>query len=495
MRKKLLLFLISVTIIFSQEWVSRYNGPADSTDCAEAIAVDSAGNVYVTGYSYDYGTSYDYVIIKYNSDGQKVWIARYNGPLNGDDRARAIAVDNNGNVYVTGYSYGDGTYSDYTTIKYNPFGQIEWISRYNGPGNYYDYAEAIAVDSAGNVYVTGYSYGQVTSSDYATIKYNREGQIEWISRYNGPGNYYDGANAIAVDNNGNVYVTGRSYGQDTYFDYTTIKYNSQGEIEWLSTYNNAPINYYDVATAIAIDNNGNVYVTGFSEGRGSCYDYVTIKYNREGEIEWISRYNGPTNGNDEAHAIAVDNNGNIYVTGFSVGQGTYFDYTTIKYNQEGEIEWISRYNGPSNYYDYARAIAVDNNGNVYVTGYSYGDGTYFDYTTIKYNPSGQIEWVKRYNGPGNYDDVARAIAIDNNGNLYVTGYSYGDGTSSDYATIKYSAVGIKEENKKDKILLKRENPKIYNILGKNINSSLKNLKPGIYFIEKEKEKRKIIIVK
>jgi uncharacterized delta-60 repeat protein len=537
-KKTLILILLLITFIFAQEWVARYNGPGNSYDEAKAIAVDNNGNVYVTGRSYGHGTDYDYATIKYNSNGQQLWVTRYNGPGNNWDVATAIAVDNNGNVYVTGYSVG--TASDYATIKYNSNGQEEWVRRYNGPVNSDDYATAIAVDNNGNVYVTGYSYNDYTSYDYATIKYNSEGQVVWVARYNGPGNGRDVATAIAVDNNGNVYVTGYSYNDYTSYDYATIKYNSDGQELWVRRYN-GPGNGADSAKAIAVDNNGNVYVTGYSVG-----DYATIKYNSNGQQLWVAEYNGPGNGADEATAIAVDNNGNVYVTGWSWGQGTYFDYATIKYNSNGQAVWVARYNGPGNGSDWATAIAVDNNGNVYVTGRSYREGTYYnfatikynsngqqlwvarydgrvswyegaraiavdnngnvyvtggsegDYATIKYNSNGQAVWVARYNGPANFSDEARAIAVGNNGNVYVTGGSCGHGIEDyDYATIKYSAVGIEEKENKPilKSNLPKENLKIYNILGKEVNSS-KNLKPGIYFIEtKEKSKRKIVIVR
>jgi len=94
--------------------------------------------------------------------GQSVdtaWVRRYNGPGNGDDGASAMAVDNSGNVYVTGGSRGSGTSTDYATIKYYPNGDTAWVKRYNGSRNASDRASAIAVDGFGNVYVTGTSYG------------------------------------------------------------------------------------------------------------------------------------------------------------------------------------------------------------------------------------------------------------------------------------------------------------------------------------------------
>jgi uncharacterized delta-60 repeat protein len=446
MRRGFILMTLLVLPIYghAQEWVARYNGPGNSSDDAQAIAVDVAGNVYVTGWSWGSGTSSDYATIKYNSSGDTLWVRRYNGPGNSGDVAEAIALDGSGNVYVTGYSYGSGTSSDYATIKYNSSGDTLWVRRYTGPVNDYDKAQAIALDGVGNVYVTGVSYDSGTGSDYATIKYNPSGDTVWVRRYNGPGNSGDVAEAIALDGSGNVYVTGYSYGSGTSSDYATIKYNSSGVEQWVRRYD-GPGNDDDYAEAIALDGVGNVYVTGYSYGSGTSSDYATIKYNSSGDEQWIRRYNGPGNNYDYAYAIALDGAGNVYVTGWSEGSGTYRDYATIKYNSSGDELWAKRYNGPGNDYDYASAIALDGSGNVYVTGVSYGSGTSSDYATIKYNPSGVEQWIRRYNGPGNSGDAAYAIALDGAGNVYVTGYSYGSGTYDDYATIKYSAAGVEEE--------------------------------------------------
>ncbi|MDP3025982.1 MAG: SBBP repeat-containing protein, partial [candidate division Zixibacteria bacterium] len=219
----------------------------------------------------------------------------------------------------------------YATIKYYPDGDTAWVRRYNGPGNSSDGAYAIAVDGSGNVYVTGYSWGSGTNEDYATIKYDPDGNELWEKRYNGPGNYSDFAYAIAVDGSGNVYVTGGSRDSVTYEDYATIKYYPSGDTAWVRRFDDGGS---DEAYALAVDVSGNIYVTGISSASGILYDYATMKYDPDGNQLWVQRYNGPKNGYDWAHAIVVDGSGNVYVTGESEGSGTdEYDYATLKYVQ------------------------------------------------------------------------------------------------------------------------------------------------------------------
>jgi hypothetical protein len=423
-----------------EEWVAWYNG-GNGFDIAYAIAVDGSGNVYVTGFSVGPGSCNfvcnDYATIKYNASGKQQWVARYNGPANDDDHATAIAIDASGNVYVTGSSIGTAWPDyDYATVKYDNSGNQLWVARYSGPGNQMDFANAIAVDASGNVYVTGASFGSGTGFDYATVKYDGSGNQQWVVGYNGPGNGDDEAYGIVVDASGNVYVTGYSAGSGTGLsDYATIKYDSSGQQQWVARYN-GPGNGTDQANAIAIDALGNVHATGFSDGSGTGFDYATVKYDSSGQEQWLARYNGPANDEEEAHAIAVDTSGNVYVTGHSVGSGTQEDYATIKYNSSGQEQWVARYNGAANLNDHATGIAVDASGNVYVTGWSVGIG--YDYATVKYDSSGDEQWVARYNGAGNADDQAYAIAVDTSVNVYVTGYSIDSGGVSGYTTIKYS---------------------------------------------------------
>jgi uncharacterized delta-60 repeat protein len=430
-------FLVSFSTL-SQEWVNIYNGADDGEDHGYAIAVDTNSNVYVTGWSENSGY-YDYATIKYTSSGDTSWIKRYDGPSSRNDFAYAIATDESGNVYVTGTSYDLTTSYDYATIKYKPSGDTAWVRRYNSPSDNSDKAYGIAVDKNGNVYITGES-----SYDYATIKYTPTGVLEWIRRYDGPANDISKAYAIAVDTNSNVYVTGYSKGEFSGYDYATVKYTSSGDTAWIQRYN--VDNDQDEAHAIAVDDSGNCYVTGETKNTNNDFDYTTIKYKPSGDTAWIRKYDGPENNDDRAYSVAVDESGNVYVTGWSQNSSAHYKYATIKYTSSGDIAWIRRYEGSVGSEDQASAVAVDGSGNVFVTGRSEGSGNEFDYATIKYTSSGDTAWIERYNGTANDIDKAYALALDKDGNAYITGESYNTGTEYDFATIMYSvSSGVEEK--------------------------------------------------
>ncbi|KPL03173.1 MAG: hypothetical protein AMJ90_03840 [candidate division Zixibacteria bacterium SM23_73_2] len=417
-------------------WVRIYNGSGDSYDGAYAIAVDDSGNVYVTGESNGIGTYSDYVTIKYYPNGDTAWVRTYNGLANGWDFAEDITVDDSGYVYVTGGSVGSSIYQDYATIKYYPNGDTVWVRRYYGQEDMWDQARAIAVDDSGYVYVTGTSWGGETYDDYATIKYYPNGDTVWVRRYDDPYNGGDQAEDITVDDSGYVYVTGTSCDSTHSDDCATIKYYPNGDTAWVRRYN-GPGGAYDRARAIAVDDSGYVYITGHSwVDEEAQTDYITIKYYPNGDTVWVRRYNGPENDFDDAGAIAVDDSEYVYVTGYCSGGVPYDNYTTIKYYPNGDTVWIRSYYGPT---DGTRppSMVIDDSSYVYVTGHSCGNPTDGDYVTIKYNPDGDMAWVRNYNGPGDDWDGAHAIAVDDSGNVYVTGESFGSGTGYDYATIKY----------------------------------------------------------
>ena len=421
----------------SEDWAARYNGPANNEEGQPKMAVDPEGNVYVTGPSEGIGTGYDYATIKFSAAGGQQWVARYNGPADGDDYPFSIGLDAEGNVYVTGFSEGAGTGNDYATVKYNSMGEQQWVSRYNGPENGKDYALSMAVDAEGNSYVTGASEGSGSGEDYATLKYNSSGEEQWVNRYDGPGNSQDDARSIAIDADGNVYVTGSSINYDgsgTGSDYATLKYSATGREEWVARYHMG-----EQAHAVIVDAEGNVYVTGLSTETGPTGDYGTVKYNASGEQQWAARYNGSDNLFDIATSLATDPEGNVYVTGsVNNASGRAGDYATVKYNASGEQQWAQEYSGPDNYTHQFPSLVADAEGNVYVSGGSGGIGSRYDFATLKYNTLGELQWEERYNGPANGDDSGSAVAIDAEGNIYVAGRSWGAQLHYDFAIVKYS---------------------------------------------------------
>ncbi len=338
----------------AQLWVSRYNGPANGFDGASSVAVSPSGRtVYVTGESRGRTSGADYATIAYNAaTGARLWVSRYNAPANRADRATRVAVSPaGGKIFVTGESQGRTSSSDYATVAYNAAtGARLWVSRYNGPGNKVDRPGSLAVGpGGGTVFVTGESLGKTSSSDYATVAYRAAtGARLWVSRYNGPANSADAASSLAVSPGGRtVVVTGTSnvVGIDLFDarparavfplpDYATVAYRAAtGKTLWVRRYR-GPGDGMDFAYAVAFGPGGaRVFVTGFSLVAKTAADFLTIAYSAGagGQLR-VWRYNGPSNGNDAATALAVSPAGRrIFVTGISRWPGTGPDYATVAY--------------------------------------------------------------------------------------------------------------------------------------------------------------------
>ncbi|MCL6465242.1 MAG: SBBP repeat-containing protein, partial [candidate division WOR-3 bacterium] len=176
-------------------WVRRYDGPGHGDDQVCAVLTDAERNVIVVGTALSTTTAYDIIVFKYSPDGDSVWAKRIAGSGASNEIAVAAAIDATGAVYLTGTT---GTYPDYNilTIKLNPDGSEVWRDIYQGPAGKDDSPTALAIDGAGNVYVTGYEKNADNVEDYITIKYNATGGREWHQSYDGGG--VDVSRAIAV---------------------------------------------------------------------------------------------------------------------------------------------------------------------------------------------------------------------------------------------------------------------------------------------------------
>ena len=270
----------------SQLWAARY-GTTEYENTANAVKVSpDGGTVFVTGVR-GAPSSLSYATAAYNAaTGAQLWLATYTDPGNLNDVAASLAVSpSGGTVYVTGKSGGEsggvGSY-DYATIAYNAAtGAQLWIARYNGPGNGDDKASSVVVSpDGGTVFVTGESAQNASTFDYATVAYDATtGAQEWVARYHGPvthysqesryqGPAYNAARSVAVSPSGRtVFVTGQDAGTTPAFDYATVAYDATtGAQEWVARYSAS-----GGAEALAVSpDGGTVFVFGGS--------YVTVAY-------------------------------------------------------------------------------------------------------------------------------------------------------------------------------------------------------------------------
>ncbi len=442
----LVCLLVGGTVVHGQTpveaWTQRYHGPANRSDLIQAMVVESMGNVIVTGMSAAsevYPNNRDYATIKYAGTGVPLWTNRYDGPISDDDIPAAIAVDANGNVFVTGTSHVPGnSRRDSATIKYSANGVPQWTNRYHGPANGSDYGTALAVYTNGDVIVTGSSPGTATAFDFATIKYSSMGVPLWTNRYNGPANSNDTPAAVALDRDGNAFVAGSSSVGTTY-DYLTIKYSPAGLPLWTNRFD-GPGHTNDFVQGLAVDASGNLFVTGeASDGTNS--NYATIKYSPDGLPLWTNYYDGSAGNFDSALAVAVDSLGNVLVTGTSARHHPDvdydFDFATIKYSGAGVPLWTNRYDAHTA--DGARDLAIDASDSVIVTGDSGPFDYPSDYATIKYSAAGVPLWVARYAARENRSASAVAVEVGPTGDVFVTG-NLSNGNESDFVTIKYAEI-------------------------------------------------------
>ncbi len=460
------------------QWVTRAGRSGNIT--RENITLDTSGNIYMTGYyngttsiynadGSAFGTSLvsigqdDMFIAKYNSSGDAQWVAKA-GSSSHSERGNAIALDTSGNIYVTGTSNvgsmsfynSDGTASgtslptgkgeyDVFLAKYNASGFFQWAIKMTS--SFTEQGLGVAVDTSGNPYITGYYRGPMDlyntdgitfasvshfgtgSDDVFIAKYNSSGVLQWLRTAHAYGVSGTGVNergyGVAIDTSNNVYLTG-IFRYSTYF--YTLSPSGSGSVTRIS-------------------------VTATS----ASTDMFVVKYNPSGTIQWIAK--GGSTAADQANEIAIDTNNNIYVTGYYTGSSTFYngnatgtgsafgtltqiglqDIFIVKYNSSGTIQWIARAGGTSGN-DNGNAITTDTSGNIYIAGYYNGTLTFYnangtafgttlesdgleDMFIAKYNSSGVVQWVARAGSTGN--DRGHAITTDTSGNLYIAGFYNG----------------------------------------------------------------------
>ena len=386
-----------------------------------------------------------------------------------------MAVDTSGNSYVTGFFQDTVVFGSQTFIcngeydiflaKYDVLGNVLWARQMGGPNQ--DFGNGIAVDNSGNVYVTGYFTNSMLINgqnitgkglrDVFTVKYRSNGDFVWVIHAGGT-SFYE-ANSIGVSINGKVTITGSFY--DTMnFDDSSIsltsagnrdifiaQYDSLGTIQWAKSAGGL---YDDIGYGISMDNLGNCYGAGYFydlanfgsialQANGYNSDICIYKLDAQGIWQWAKSFG--SNMPDMAWDIAADGAGSTYTTGIFYGPSItvgkdvltthgYYDPLIIKLNANGNPQWARE--GGSAGWDYGRAVAVDRDGNSYMAGNyeltaAFGDTTLTvvgntDAFVVKYDPNGNVQWAESAGGPST--DIAEGVAADKNGNVYATGYFY-----------------------------------------------------------------------
>jgi hypothetical protein len=415
-------------------------------DQASVITTDGSGNSYVGGYSESREGKDSFVVIKLGPDGGRRWTARYDGSRGGvGGQADALAVDAAGNVYAAGFIHDGVMFAqnyDYLVVKFGPDGTQRWAHRYNGPGNVYDFARAIAVDGAGNVYVTGFSHGTGYGYDWATLKLSSTGTLLWERRLSGPANESDDrASELALLPGGNLVVAGVTQTGGEQFpdnDVELVAYDPQGTIVWQRRWSDAAISH-EFVFDLDVDGSGRIAITGTTQENPSPYVPplpLTQRYDSGGTLLETIRTDGGS-------SVDVDGAGNFFVAGSFVSSPS----TVAKFSAAGARVWSTPLTGGDFEFLSMPVVAADAAGAVTVAGTLRDTSTHNDhYLTIRYAADGRELWRHRFAGEGDAgqrDEVAD-LAIDAAGAALVTGTSWNGyisigGTAEDIVTLKFAA--------------------------------------------------------
>jgi hypothetical protein len=417
------------------------------------VSNDSVGSVFAAGFTTGAfagntnAGNYDGYITKYNTDGSPAWIKQFG--TSGTDYALGTGNDNAGNVYAAGYTNGAFTgatnlgSNDGFITKYTAAGTLAWVKQFGTAAD--DTSVGISVDSNGNSYVIGKTYGafagNVTQGAYDAYiaKYDTNGTQTWIKQFGT--NQDDEAIGVSLDSNDNIYVLGSTAGafagntNVSGFDVFVSKYNSSGTQAWVKQLGSSGNNYANI-NGISTDSTGNVFITGYTDGTFSgntslgSYDGFVAKYSTTGTLDWVQQFG--TTSDDYSIASKTDSAGNTYVTGWTSGQLTGntalggYDGFLAKYNTSGTRLWVKQFGTNSN--DYANGLSIDKLGNIYVSGWT--DGSFPTYT----NQGGQDSYIALFDTNGNQlsipaiTTVITLAATDSDAGETTTGVTANPGT-------------------------------------------------------------------
>ncbi|MDD1463724.1 SBBP repeat-containing protein, partial [Dolichospermum sp. ST_sed5] len=331
-------FITKYTSTGTLAWVKQFGTAADDTSFG--ISVDSNGNSYIIGKTSGAFAgnvtqgAYDAYIAKYDTNGTQTWIKQFG--TNQDDETIGVSIDSNDNIYVLGSTVGafagntNASGYDVFVSKYNSSGTQAWVKQLGSSGNNYANINGISTDSTGNVFITGFTDGTFSgntslgSYDGFVAKYSTTGTLAWVKQFGTTSEDYSAASK--TDSVGNTYVTGWTSGQFTGntalggYDGFLAKYDTSGTRLWVKQFGT---NSNDYANGLSIDNLGNIYISGWTEGSFPTYT------NQGVTDSYIALFD--TNGNQLSipaipaliTVAATDSNAGETATGVTPNPGTF----------------------------------------------------------------------------------------------------------------------------------------------------------------------------
>ena len=408
---------------------ARTSGTAAHERGFSAIAKAPNGQFYGAGWvETSAAKGEDVLVVKFDAAGRVLWTRTWDGGgAAADDWAQSATSDAKGNVYVIGLA-GGATSSDIVTIKYSAAGKRQWVARWAGDGGSSDDPRAIAVDAQGNVVVAGARYSGPGITGIVVVKYDAYGVEQWVQhREPDPADPQDGGKwpaDLALDAAGDVYVTGYSY-HDTIGQAVTFKLASADGAELhKATYDAAAGSY---ASAIAVRGQA-VVITGSAAQTASQEDVLVVKYDLALVEQYRLEYADPrgTQARDWGNDVAIGANGNAYVAGYSncpppSGYGYYNSALVLKVSDNGSMAlWARRYK-PSGTGASTDLLILDGSDNLYAAGEIDTDASEENMLVMKYSAAGTRKWVRSWHGTGKDDDWPGGLAFGSSKALYVAG--------------------------------------------------------------------------
>jgi hypothetical protein len=409
-----------VLMVNTQVWTARYTGPGTGEvihDQPIGLVVDGAGNVTVAGDSYARFSGSDFAVIKYSPKGNALSTNRFTGADSSSlwgDICRKIAIDGSGNVYVSGES-GTNSGRDIVTLKYSSNSVPVWTNRFGvSPTNGLQLSD-FAIDSSGNTFVLAHDFAQ-DSRDWIAA-YDPYGAVRWTNLFQASfpnGNY---AFPMGTDSHGTLFVGAEMPGPGGLrFGPALARYMPDGTTGSAFVYS-----FRGLFREMLIDHDDNVIMTAELPWDGATIGHLVAKLANDGALLWTNVFAGPTYSGGTVPGTVIDRAGNIYTTFGSAGTASADgDFTTVKLTTSGVPVWTNRFFNPNGRANFS-ASAADLAGNCHVlfTATKPGESNNLDYVLLKLAPDGSRVWTNRLDSGD--DDFARALVLDPQGNLFVTG--------------------------------------------------------------------------